>query len=145
MVYGLTPMVSHTQESPMRLCVRQIFRVLLIGSGISGLDAGSAAGQDDAGSFIARIEAAQAPYRQGFDSLRLEQVMQRFRVPGIGIAVIKDFKIHWAKGYGVADVESGAQVELNTAFQAASISKPVAAMAALRLVQDGRFSLDDDI
>jgi CubicO group peptidase (beta-lactamase class C family) len=63
----------------------------------------------------------------------------------VSVAVIKDFKIHWAKGYGVADVESGKPVDVNTVFQAASMSKPVSAMAAMRLVQEGRFSLDADV
>jgi CubicO group peptidase (beta-lactamase class C family) len=94
---------------------------------------------------IARIESAQSPNRQGLDGDTLPQVMARFRVPGVSVAVIKDFEIHWAKGYGVADVETGGAVETNTLFQAASISKPVAAMAVVRAVQDGRFSLDDDI
>ena len=71
--------------------------------------------------------------------------MRRFRVPGVSVAVIKDFQIHWAKGYGVADVSSGRAVQADTPFQAASISKPVTAMAAMRLAQDGRFSIDDDV
>jgi CubicO group peptidase (beta-lactamase class C family) len=71
--------------------------------------------------------------------------MDRFHVPGVSVAVIRDFEIHWAKGYGVADVENGTRVDADSVFQAASISKPVTAMAALRAVQDGRFSLDDDI
>ena len=79
------------------------------------------------------------PNRQGLDGLTLEQVMRRFRVPGVSVAVIKDFQIHWAKGYGVADVDSGRAVQIDTPFQAASISKPVTAMAAMRLVQDGTF------
>jgi CubicO group peptidase (beta-lactamase class C family) len=96
-------------------------------------------------AMMARIEAAQSPNRQGLDPLTLQQVMERFHVPGVSVAVIKDFEIHWARGYGVADVESGSRVETNTIFQAASISKPVAAMAAVRAAQDGRFSLDADI
>jgi CubicO group peptidase (beta-lactamase class C family) len=96
-------------------------------------------------AMMARIEGAQSPNRQGLDPLTLQQLMERFHVPGVGVAVIRDFEIHWAKGYGVADVESGARVDADALFQAASISKPVTAMAALRAVQDGRFSLDADI
>jgi CubicO group peptidase (beta-lactamase class C family) len=102
-------------------------------------------GQDDVSAIIARIEGAQSPNRQGFDPLTIAQMMERFRVPGVSIAVIKDFKIHWAKGYGLADVETRQAVDTSTAFQAASISKPVTAMAALRLAQEGRLSLDQDI
>src|SRR5205809_2957656 len=96
-------------------------------------------------SFIARIEAVQSPNRQGLDPFTLQRVMAKFHVPGVSVAVVKDFKIHWAKGYGVADVTNGAHVDTDTLFQAASISKPVAAMAVLKAVQDGRFGLDDDI
>lgn len=99
----------------------------------------------DAAAMIARIEAPQVPDRQGLDALTLEQVMQRFHVPGVSVAVIKDYKIHWAQAYGVADASSGRPVRADTPFQAASISKPVTAMAAMRLVQDGRFGLDDDV
>lgn len=99
----------------------------------------------DAARLIARIEAPQSPNRQGYDALTLPELMQRFRVPGVSIAVIKDFKIHWAKAYGVADVETGRLVDTGTVFQAASISKPVFAMAVVRLAQDGRLSLDADV
>jgi CubicO group peptidase (beta-lactamase class C family) len=71
--------------------------------------------------------------------------MDEYGVPGVSVAVIREFEIHWAKGYGVADVETGAMVDTETMFQAASISKPVTAMAALKAVQDRLFSLDDDI
>ena len=101
--------------------------------------------QDDPARFIARIEGPQSPNRQGFDPLTLQQILERFHVPGVSVAVIKDFKIHWAKGYGLADVTTNRPVEITTAFQAASISKPVTAMAAVRLAQEGRLSLDQDI
>ncbi len=96
-------------------------------------------------AMMARIEAKQVPDRQGFDGLTLAQLMERMRVPGVSIAVIKDFEIHWAKGYGIADVTAGAPVTTDTIFQAASISKPTAAMGVMRLVQDGRMSLDADV
>ena len=71
--------------------------------------------------------------------------MRQFNVPGVSIAIIKDFKIVATYAYGVADVETGAPVTTETMFQAASISKPVAAMVSLKAVQNGRFSLDQDV
>ncbi|MCX6611856.1 MAG: serine hydrolase [Acidobacteria bacterium] len=94
---------------------------------------------------IAAVEGAQSPNRQGMDPLRLEEMMSRLRVPGVSVAVIRDFKIHWAKSWGVADVESGKPVSNDTMFQAASISKPVAAMASLKAIQEKKFGLDQDI
>ena len=79
------------------------------------------------------------------DPAVVQQLMKQFNVPGVSIAVIKDFKIVATYAYGVADVETGAPVTTETMFQAASISKPVAAMVSLKAVQDGRFSLDQDV
>jgi CubicO group peptidase (beta-lactamase class C family) len=107
--------------------------------------AGRALEDESAQAFIARIEGRQSPERQGFDPYTLQELMEKVRVPGVSVAVIRDFKVHWAKAYGVADVTTGARVDSETLFQAASISKPVAAMAALKAVQDGRFALDADI
>ena len=97
-------------------------------------------------AYRAAIQGPQdSPGPNDLGSLTLEELMERFGVPGVSIAVIHDYGIHWARGYGVADVETGAPVDTATLFQAASISKPVAAMAVLRAVQDGVFGLDDDI
>ena len=55
-------------------------------------------------------------------------------MPGVSVAVIQDFRafrIHWARGYGIADAAAGARVDTNPLFQAASVSKPVAAMAVV--------------
>jgi CubicO group peptidase (beta-lactamase class C family) len=75
----------------------------------------------------------------------IAQRMERYRIPGVSMAVIHDGKIDWAKSYGMADVESKRVVSLETLFQAASMSKPVAALAALQLVEDGRVSLEEDV
>src|SRR5207245_2756166 len=72
----------------------------------------------------ARVEGPQWPDRQGFDSLSLQQLMERLHVPGVSVAVIEDFEIHWANGYGTADAETGRTIGTDTLFQAASISKP---------------------
>ncbi len=94
---------------------------------------------------IRAIESPQSPNRQGLDPYTLGQIMERFHVPGVSVAVIRGYKIHWAKSWGLADVETKTPVTTETMFQAASISKPVAAMASLRAVQDGKFGLDQDI
>ena len=70
---------------------------------------GSSAAPDSPADYIARIEGPQSPNRQGFDPLTIEQMMTRFRIPGVSVAVFKNFEIHWAKGYGVADVENKAR------------------------------------
>lgn len=97
--------------------------------------------------YQATIEKAQVSSGAPNDlaGLTIAELMTRFNVPGVSIAVIKDHQIHWAKAYGIADVATGAPVNVETMFQAASISKPVAAMAVLRAVQDGLFTLDTDI
>jgi hypothetical protein len=75
--------------------------IVFFGEGRTGVGA-----QDSSSAMIARIEGQQSPNRQGHDGFTLQELMQKYRVPGISIAVIKDFEIHWAKGYGVADVET---------------------------------------
>ena len=74
----------------------------------------------------------------------LSDEMAALHVPGVSIAVVHNGVIEWAQGFGFA-VVGGDPVTAETLFQAGSISKPVAAMAALRLVQEGKLNLDADI
>ena len=74
----------------------------------------------------------------------LEGEMRRLHVPGLSIAVIDDGRLAWAKGYGVIG-PGGGPVTPETLFQAASISKPVAAFGAMTLVQSGKLDLHADI
>jgi len=69
--------------------------------------------------------------------------MKQLNVPGLSIAVIHNGKIDWAKGYGIAN--GTRKVNSKTLFQAGSISKPVAALAALKLVEQGKLQLDVDV
>ena len=71
--------------------------------------------------------------------------MRELKVPGVSAAVFRNGRIEWTKGWGAADRESGRQVERETRFQAASISKPVAAAVLLALVSRGRLVLDEPV
>ena len=75
----------------------------------------------------------------------LEARQVHHRVPAVSVAVIHGGRLAWAKAWGLADVEGAVPATEDTLFQAASISKPVAAMAALDLVESGRLSLDGDV
>ena len=103
------------------------------------------AAQNPADALIAAIEGPQTGRDGELAGLTFAAAMQKLGVPGVSVAVIKDFDIQWSRGYGVADVTSGATVTPDTLFQAASISKPIAAMAVLKAVQDGKFTLDQDV
>ncbi len=75
----------------------------------------------------------------------IEALMAKRKVPGLSLAVIKEGRIVYAKGYGVVDRERGTAVTPDTLFQAGSISKPIAAMGALLLVDRKKLSLDEDV
>ncbi len=84
----------------------------------------------------------EAVYFAGDPSSTILQRMQYYGVPGVSIAVINDYKIDWVKHYGVTDKETGQAVDHQTLFQAGSISKPVAAYGALKLVEKNKLALD---
>jgi CubicO group peptidase (beta-lactamase class C family) len=73
----------------------------------------------------------------------VEESMQAHGVPGVSIAIIDDFEVVYARGYGFA--EPGRPVEPETLFQAASLSKPVTAMVAAAASEEGLIDLDADV
>src|SRR5689334_11925577 len=103
--------------------------------------------QTDVDARIKRVEQGLLPavLIKGEPSWTIEERMKQWKVPGLSIAVVKDYKIEWARAYGVKDVETKEPVTTETLFQAGSISKPVAAMVALKRVQQGKIALDENI
>lgn len=75
----------------------------------------------------------------------LEERMRALNVRGVSIAVVNNYRIEWAKGYGLADLDSKRPVTPDTLFQAGSISKPVAGVGALKLVENGKLKLDGSV
>ena len=108
--------------------------------------AGVGAQQQASEERITRIERALLPpvivKGRPLETRSLQERMRELKVPGVSVAVFKNGQIEWTRGWGLADVASNRKVERNTRFQAASISKPVAAAAVLALVSRGRLTLD---
>ena len=72
----------------------------------------------------------------------LAQLINQRSVPGASIAVARDGDVvHW-QGFGYADRDRRVPVESTTLFRIASVSKPITAVAVLRLVEAGRLSLE---
>ena len=104
-------------------------------------------GQTPVESQIKRVEQGLLPavLIKGDPSWSIAERMKFYKVPGLSIAVIKDFKIDWARGYGLKDVSTNEPVTTETLFQAGSISKSVNAMVAMKKVEQGKISLDENI
>jgi CubicO group peptidase (beta-lactamase class C family) len=98
---------------------------------------------------IARVESGLLPRYiiagRPLPAKELAQRMSEMKVPGVSLAVMNNGEIEWARGYGVMEAGTSTPVTPHTLFQAASVSKPVAALAALRLVEEGKLALDEDV
>ncbi|EJL25232.1 penicillin-binding protein, beta-lactamase class C [Caulobacter sp. AP07] len=121
-------------------------RRLLTGLLISGLGFGAAAAGARDDQQVARIEAGLRPKVQvvgrDYPPARLIDQMKALSVPAVSIAFVDQGRIAWTRTWGVADLSSGRRADVHTLFQAASMSKPVAATAALAMVDDGVLTLD---
>ena len=109
--------------------------LLLIAAPSVSASAGAADGVAPVSTRIAEVE----------NGLDLPGLMEAHGIPGMSVAVIENYKIVWAKGYGVTVKGGTTPVTARTLFLAGSISKPVTAVGALALVEKGELSLDEDV
>ena len=79
------------------------------------------------------------------DTWTLGERMKKYRINGVSIAVVHNYKIEWTRGYGFADVSEKRPVTEATLFQAASISKSLNSLGVLKLVQEKKLDLNADI
>jgi len=131
-----------------RSCGRAAFHVICLGT--LTLLLGSSASADDR-VIEQRIQRIQngllSPVLvrgESIQSTPLSTRMELLHIPGISIAVIHGGKLEWARGFGVTR-SGGPPVTPETLFQAASISKPVTALAVMNLVQRRKLDLDADV
>jgi D-alanyl-D-alanine carboxypeptidase len=78
------------------------------------------------------------------DSL-INAEMQKQRIPGLSMVVVRDGNIDYVKGYGIANLEHNVPVKPETIFQSGSVGKQFTAFAIMLLVEDGKISLNDPI
>jgi CubicO group peptidase (beta-lactamase class C family) len=76
---------------------------------------------------------------------RLEEARERYHVPGMAVAVVKDDGVVFARGFGVADLEAGTKVDARTLFPIGSSTKAFTATLTAMLVADGKLGWDDPI
>jgi len=87
------------------------------------------------------VDQSDPPWKR----MNLIDRMDYYKVPGVSIAMINDFQIEWAKGYGVVEAGKNQPVTTETIFQTASIAKPMVAVASLHYVETGDLTLDGDV
>jgi CubicO group peptidase (beta-lactamase class C family) len=73
---------------------------------------------------------------------QIPKLMRTADIPGLSIAVVRDGRLSWSGAFGVRSRDTLRPVNEQTMFEAASLSKTVTAVAALKLVEQGRLSLD---
>ncbi|MEN7343848.1 MAG: serine hydrolase [Pseudomonadota bacterium] len=98
---------------------------------------------------VTRIENALTPTFQisgePVDPASIDARLEVLGIPGVSIAFVADGEIAWARAYGMADVADTREMTVNTLLLAGSISKPVAALRALQLVDSGTLDLDENV
>ena len=90
------------------------------------------------------ITGAAVPGMTSYDQT-ITDVMRKHTIPGAAVAVLRDGKLIYARGFGYADVENRTPVQPDALFRIASVSKPITSAAIMTLVDDGKLKLDDRV
>jgi CubicO group peptidase (beta-lactamase class C family) len=75
----------------------------------------------------------------------LETIRQALKIPGMSAAVVRDQELVWASGFGYADIENQIAALPDTPYGLASVTKPVAAVLVMQLVEQGLIDLDTPV
>lgn len=95
------------------------------------------------------VRAAENTGFRESDLRRIDTIVEEFRhkydIPGLSIALAKDGRQVFAKGYGYADKENKVAVTTSHLFRIASVSKPITSVAIFTLVEQGKLKLSDKV
>jgi CubicO group peptidase (beta-lactamase class C family) len=90
------------------------------------------------------ISGSAVPGMGSYDQV-ITDLMRKHAVPGGAVAVMRDGKLVYARGFGYADVENKTPVQPDALFRIASVSKPITGVAIMKLVEEGKLELDDRV
>ncbi len=79
------------------------------------------------------------------EQYNINERLEELGIPGLSVAFSSNGEVEWARAYGLADTTENRPMTTSSFLLAGSISKPVAAVRALQLVEDGVFDLDENI
>ncbi len=95
------------------------------------------------GSPAPKVEAHASPGKfTGYLERRIPVLMKTYDIPGLNIALVKQGRLAWLRAYGYADVENKIKMTVDMPCRVESISKPVTAWGVMKLVEQGKLSLD---
>lgn len=124
---------------PMRVWMRLAVLSVLLGARTA------APAEAPATSPLSSLRLLPPVVFEGDEGFSLEERMRHYKVEAVSIALVRDSTVAWTAAWGLADREAGLGATPATLFQAASISKPVAAAGVLRKVQEGALDLSVDV
>src|SRR5918992_6337575 len=90
------------------------------------------------------ISGAAVPGMGLYDQI-IPELMRKYAIPGGAVAVLRDGKLIYARGFGYANAESKTPVQPDALFRIASVSKPITGVAIMKLVEEGKLTLDDRV
>ena len=97
-----------------------------------------------AGPYGILMTGRHVPGMQSYDRV-IARVVHDFDIPGAAVAVVRHGRLVYARGFGTADREAGTPVQPDSLFRIASLSKPITAVAVLKLIEDSLLDLDDRV
>jgi CubicO group peptidase (beta-lactamase class C family) len=90
------------------------------------------------------ITGAAVPGMGSYDQI-VPDLMRKYAIPGGAVAVLREGRLIYARGFGYADVENKTPVQPDALFRIASVSKPITSVAIMKLVEEGKLQLDERV
>src|SRR5262245_43362616 len=90
------------------------------------------------------ITGTAVPGMESYEQI-IPDLMRKYAIPGGAVAVLRDGKLIYARGFGYAEVGNKTPVQPDALFRIASVSKPITGVAVMKLVEEGKLQLDDRV